>query len=281
MSIFPETTKKTHATSESRQICIGLAQFSVRTGDTSYNLAAAIQSMESLAQNGATLVLLPELWSCGFDNENMEAHAGRTPSILAEIQDICQRLDIIAGGSLPEKHAHGISNTFYLVDKNGNIAGKYRKIHLFSPMGEDRIFVPGNEAIVCDTSLARIGLAICFDLRFPELFRKLAIDGAEIIMVSAQWPAPRIRHWDILMAARAVENQVFVAGVNTCARTKAHIFPGHSRVISPEGHMAADAGTTPGTASAMIDLGAIKATRSLFDTLQMRAPEAYEIKNRF
>jgi predicted amidohydrolase len=115
----------------------------------------------------------------------------------------------------------------------------------------------------------------CYDLRFSEMGLSLAANGAQVLIVPAQWPAARIDHWDILLSARAIENQVFVAAANRCDTGLNPEFCGHSRIISPEGTVMADAGDKPGFARAVLDLSKIEEMRSRFCPLRERRPDAY------
>jgi len=253
----------------------GIIQFDVRLGDISRNLDTVQRHIGSLAQHGVQLVLLPEMWSTGFANDELDELSESTPQVLKDLSDLSRRLHVTIIGSLPEKRKEGIYNTAYVVDKNGSIVDAYRKIHLFPPTGEDRNFRAGREAVVSETSLGLIGLVICYDLRFPELCRSLVLRGARILAVMAEWPAQRLAHWDVLLKARAIENQVFVLAANRCGEDSGLVYAGHSRVISPYGEVMARAGKRAATLTATIDLGLVKSTREQIPCLRDRMPEAY------
>lgn len=253
----------------------GVFQFDVLLGDVDANVETAIAGIDRLCATGVRLVVLPELWSCGFDGPGMAAHADRTPEILDRLSEMARRSGTVITGSLPEKAGSAIYNTLYVVDADGRMAGHYRKIHLFSLMDEGQSFSPGECAATCDTACGRLGLMVCYDLRFPELCRVLAVNDAEIVVVPAQWPSARITHWETLLSARAIENQVFVIGTNRCGEDPDLSFSGHSRIISPFGEILADAGEKEGAASAVIDLAEIDACRSRFSTIAERIPDAY------
>ncbi|OEU45211.1 MAG: hypothetical protein BBJ60_01330 [Desulfobacterales bacterium S7086C20] len=253
----------------------GIVQFDVCLGEIDHNLAVAKRLITSLARKGVQLVLLPEMWSTGFVNDSLEELSETTPEILEELMRLAKKRQLTIIGSLPEKRVDGIYNTAYVVDR-GVVCAEYRKVHLFTPTSEDKYFKSGRNAVVANTSLGRIGLMICYDLRFPELCRALALKGAEIIAVVAQWPAARVSHWDVLLKARAVENQVFVLGANRSGRDDELIYAGHSRLVSPYGEVLARAARRSATISATIDLSVLEQTRKQIPCLEQRVPEAYE-----
>ncbi len=248
----------------------GLVQFDVKRERTASNLSRVIEKIGELGERGAALAVLPEMWSCGFDNRNLPRHAEKTPGILEMLAGLARRHSMVISGTLPERYGDGVCNTAWVVDSTGEIAGSYRKIHLFSATGEDRYFVGGREPLVCDTALGRVGVMTCYDLKFPELGRALVDRGAEMILVSAQWPRQRIDHWRILLRARAIENQLFVLGTNRCGRDLLLTYPGCSMAVSPMGKVLAEAGDTPCALEAEIDLSIIEKTRKGIPSLRER-----------
>ena len=266
---------KTKGSTSVKLIRAGIVQFDVCPGDVESNLAIAKKRISTLARQGVRLVLLPEMWSTGFANERLKKLSETTPRILKHLSKVSKNLHLTIIGSLPEKAAEGVYNTAYVVDRDGSIAGVYRKIHLFSPTGEDRYFKPGLKAVVSKTSLGPIGLMICYDLRFPELCRSLVLRGAKVVAVMAQWPAERLAHWDVLLKARAIENQVFVLGANRCGNDSGLVYAGHSRIISPFGEVLARAGKRPATISAPMDFRLLERTRREIPCLKERMPKTY------
>jgi predicted amidohydrolase len=258
-----------------KTIRTAIIQFDIHPGDVERNVRIAKQRIAILAKEGIQLILLPEMWSTGFANERLKELSDTTPGVLEDLSRVARSQHLTVIGSLPEKRGGKVYNTAYVVDRDGSIAGTYRKVHLFSPTGEDRYFEPGRKGVVSETSLGPIGLIICYDLRFPELCRSLALGGATIVGVVAQWPAERVAHWDVLLRARAVENQLFVLGANRCGRDGDLVYAGHSRIISPDGEIMARAGKRTATLSATIDLRAVEQTRKRIPCLKERMPQAY------
>ena len=258
-----------------KTIRAAIIQFDIRRGELERNLRIAKRRIASLAKNGMQLVLLPEMWSTGFANERLKELSETTPRVLEDLSTVAKKLRLTIIGSLPERRGDGVYNTAYVVDRDGSIAGTYRKVHLFSPTGEDRYFKPGRKAVVSKTSVGPIGLMICYDLRFPELCRSLVLSGAKMVAVMAEWPAERVAHWELLLKARAIENQLFIFAANRSGTDGDLVYAGHSRIISPYGEVVARAGRRPATLSATIDLCAVEQTRKQIPCLRERVPEAY------
>jgi len=242
-------------------------QFDVKAGEIDRNIGTVTESLEILAPQPGTLVVLPELWAAGFHYESLENQDGRREEILTVLTRLAEKHSILFAGSLVEKKADGgkdlYFNTLYFVGRNG-VVGKYRKQQLFPPMGEDRYFIPGNDPYAVSTEYGMIGALVCFDLRFPDLARSQANQGATVIVVSAQWPAVRRAHWLALAKARAIENQVYIAACNRCGETRGTEFGGHSIIIAPNGDVLSEAGEREEQIFSQLDPVAFSKTRSLF-----------------
>jgi predicted amidohydrolase len=145
-------------------------------------------------------------------------------------------------GSFREKGAPGPKNTCVLIGADGEVYARYSKSHLFSPAGEQNTFVPGEGIALFTLGGMRCGIAICYDLRLPPLFRAYARAGAEAVFVPAAWPARRIEQWELSVRARALENQIFVIGINTTGTTPVDVYNGHSLISGPEGEVIARTG---------------------------------------
>ena len=216
---------------ESTTITIALAQMDVPIGQPEANLARARDFAAQASQAGADLLLLPELWLHGYDlaqGEKWAAPLGEGG--FAHMSALAREFGLYLAGSTLERHAEGgsgepgrtgsgepgrtVSNTAVLYAPDGALLGSYRKIHLFRLMQEPRYLAPGDHATLCPTPWGPVGLAICYDIRFPELFRAMALAGAVLFLVPAQWPVRRLEAWLLLARARAVENELFVAACN-------------------------------------------------------------------
>jgi len=254
----------------------GILQFDVKTGDIDANMTSMISGIHRLGEKGTQITVLPELWSAGFDSPSRTIEqAEQTPQIIEKLGELAKKYRMVIAGYLPKKSGKRLYNTMMVIDSDGTIAGCYRKIHLFSFIGEDKVFSAGNQAVACSTSCGPIGLMICFDLRFPELCRSLALTGARMIIVSAQWPASRIHHWDTLLQARAIENQIFIAACNRVGIDGDLSFNGHSQIISPDGKVLAKLIDHADETTAKIDFNGIDIVRNRFNCLTQRQVSAY------
>ncbi len=250
-------------------------QFTVQQGDLAANLAYLRQALPRAAERGAQLVVLPEMWSTGFAYKALNELAQQTAGVVAELQELSARHRLVIIGSQPEPAGDGrVYNTAHVVD-NGCLVTNYRKLHLFSLLGEDRAFRGGDGWCLAETSLGKIGVIICYDLRFPELSRRLALEGARVICVPAQWPKPRQEHWRTLLRARAIENQLYVVAANACGQIGKLDFFGMSMVIDPQGEVLADAGERPGEITAPLSWEAMDAWRAQIPCFNDRRPELY------
>jgi predicted amidohydrolase len=257
-----------------QDVTAGVVQFNIKLGNVDANIETAVAGLRRLAGQNVQLALLPEMWSCGYDYRNLSDLAEQTPRVLEILKDLSTELNMVIVGSLPEKDNDTLYNTLYVADE-GAIVDSYRKLHMFSTMGEDRFLSPGNRVCVVPTSAGRLGLAICYDLRFPELFRKMALEGAEILCIPAEWPKPRQEHWRTLLRARAIENQIFVAAANCCGIQGKLDFFGMSMLISARGDVLAEGGETDTELVATFFHEEMVKYRSQILSFRDRRPEIY------
>jgi len=249
-------------------------QFNVKQGDVDANLDYVRAALRRVAGQGARLAVLPEMWSSGFAYKNLNELAGRTPGIVEELLELSRELKLVIVGSLPEPHGEKVFNTVYVAD-NGKLAGVYRKLHLFSLLGEERAFDSGDSWLLANTSVGKVGVIICYDLRFPELSRRLALEGAAVICVPAQWPRPRQEHWRTLLRARAIENQLFVVACNACGPIGRLDFFGMSMIIDPKGEVLAEADAAESEIVASLDMQLMADWRAQIPCFNDRRPELY------
>ncbi|HRK29802.1 MAG TPA: carbon-nitrogen family hydrolase [Tepidisphaeraceae bacterium] len=217
---------------------IALAQLICKLGDVESNIA----SMERLARlahaDGADVVVFPEMADTGYQMDAIVRAAGGADGLARRrLGALAKSLSmwVIAGLSLRERDT--IYNTAVVFDRHGEVQAEYRKIHLFSglPDPEHRVMTAGSEHCVFDLEGVPTGLMICYDLRFPELARALTLAGAEMLIIPAAWPEVRVAHWNALLIARAIENQLFVVGVNRGGNDGTHPHGGYSVAIDPMG----------------------------------------------
>jgi predicted amidohydrolase len=226
-------------------------------------------------QAGVDLVVLPELWTTGafaYESFGAEAEAFEGPTFEAMAKAASDAGVWLHAGSIPERDADGtLYNTSLVFSPSGDLAAAYRKIHRFGfDKGEAVLMGAGRELVTVRLPETTVGIATCYDLRFPELFRGLVDAGAETLVVSAGWPERRRSHWTLLAQARAIENQAFVLACGT-AGTHADVpQAGHSIVVDPWGEVLAEAGAGEQVLTVDIDPGRVATTREQFPALKDR-----------
>jgi predicted amidohydrolase len=228
-------------------------------------------------QADVDLVVLPELWAPGgFSYRDWPERAqpvdgaiGRAMSEAARDAGV-----VLHAGSIVEQQGDKLFNTSLVYAADGSLLAAYRKIHRFGfGAGEPVLMEPGEEVVVLDLpggEGARAGLSTCYDLRFPELYRRQVDEGATVFLVPAAWPAARVRHWTLLAHARAVENQCVVVACNTAGTHAGTPMGGHSQVISAQGEALAMAGVGEEVLNVEVDLDAVTAWREQFPVLRDR-----------
>lgn len=252
-----------------------MIQFDILKGQTFVNLDTVWGYLGKLVDQGTSLAVLPEMFTCSFDNEMLTEHAEQRDDLIGQFCEFSQKNKIAVTGSLPKKRGTGIVNSMFFVDMDGQLVKTYEKLHLFRLTGEDKYYTPGDNIVVIDTDLGKIGLMICYDLRFPELARSLYLSGAQMILVCAQWPKIRQSHWTSLVRARAIENQLFMITCNRVGHEDGLEFTGRSMIVDPLGEILADAGQAPGIAVADIDIEKIEQARAAIPCLTDRRTDIY------
>ena len=222
---------------------------------------------------GADLIVLPELWCSGYDLASTVGQPGWDVDF-SRLAELSARIPIV-GGSLLESAGDRCHNCSVAYE-NGEEVERYRKLHLFKPLDEPRWLAPGpSPSRVFTLAGLRCALAICYDLRFAEMFRPLAEDGVELICVPAQWPRARVEHWRALLVARAIENQCYVLGVNRRGWFRETEFPGHSLLVDPRGQIVVDAGEEPGLYYGEVDPAEVRQWREQFPVAADRRADLY------
>lgn len=258
---------------------LALIQMDVDAGHPDHNFAALAARLEEAAGGPVKpdLIMLPEMWNTGYALERISELAdeagARTKAMLSQF---CRANGVrLLAGSIAEGRPDGVYNTSYYFDANGDIQGEYSKIHLFRLMDEEKHLQAGDTIGRLREAGEDAGMMICYDIRFPELARKLALDGAKMLFVPAQWPNPRLHHWRTLLTARAIENQMFVIACNRCGTSGSSSFFGHSLIIDPWGEIVAEAGEEETILRAEIDLSLVDAVRAKIPVFEDRRPALY------
>lgn len=241
---------------------IHAVQLNLKIGDVDYNLEKVYSILNSRKIKFGSLVLLPEMFSCGFDNDNLHNHTKATPKIYRTLQQISKDKNIVIAGTVPEKKKSGIYNMGFVVD-GGEITAKRPKIKLFTPTGEHKYFKAGKNNIdITESSAGNLGFMICFELRFPNISFHLRKKDVEIILVPAQWPKERVEHLKVLSKARAIESQSYLVVSNTVGDIGGVEYAGHSAIYSPWGDILEIVRNDEGVVSADIDLDEVYKVRN-------------------
>jgi omega-amidase len=226
---------------------IATAQIACSLGDVGANVRKMRDFSARAREGGADLVVFPEVAETGYAMPVIQACATPwTEGAVPELQRIAKELSIAIICGVAEREGDSIYNSQVFIDANGTVVGSYRKTHLFTgvPVGEDECFVPGNELKSFPFGGVRLGLSICYDLRFPEVYRMLAIEeAANVFILSSAWPFPRLEHFRVLAAARAIENQSYMVVSNRVGTDDGVTCCGSSAIIDPYGIILASAST--------------------------------------
>ena len=221
-----------------------------------------------------TLVVLPEMWATGFSMNvagNTETSAHETEAFMAKWAG---EYGIGLLGGVVTTGADGLGrNEAVLFGADGKEAARYTKMHPFSYGQETQHYGRGSDIALFEWQGFSVAPFICYDLRFPEVFRRAARLGAEVFCVIANWPEAREDHWVTLLKARAIENQAYVVGVNRCGDDPSLHYPGRSLIFGPRGEVLADGGTEEGVLSASLDREGLRAYRREFPTLDDVHPD--------
>ncbi|MFQ5503551.1 MAG: nitrilase-related carbon-nitrogen hydrolase [Planctomycetota bacterium] len=253
----------------------------IRRGEVQSNLDTAVELLESAASDDTKLAVLPEMWGSSFMGDDADSVTEEVARAEKTIQTLSGDHQMVVTGTNYEFSKHGkLFNRATLYD-NGKLIGEYRKIHLFSPMGEDRYFDHGSEALIVETSVGRVGVAICYDLRFPELTRYLFLSEAQILLLPSQWPEPRAAHWRLLARSRAIENQWFFVGANRSGIEASLVngqqihFPGNSIIVDPTGEVLAEGDGEAGVIIGDLDLKQTAVVRRAIPVSKDRHEDVY------
>jgi len=269
---------------------IGLVQVPV-TEDVDVNLRKAADMVREAAGNGARVVMLPEMFCCIYENasfvKNREAAGGR---IWQALQKMAQENGIyLIGGSFPEADGEKIYNSCFIFDPVGKQIGRHRKMHLFDidveggqHFHESDTFTPGDGVTVIDTEFGKIGVEICFDIRFVELTRLMALQGACMVFVPGAFNMTTgPLHWELHFRARALDNQIYMFG---CAPARDEAGPyvswGHSMGADPWGKVISSLDEKPGILMLEADTEQVNAVRQQLPIINCRRTDIYELRQK-
>lgn len=253
------------------------------------NIEKALLNIETAAKNGSDIVVLPEMFNCPYNNSKFHEYAedGENGETVKAVAKAAKESKVyLVAGSIPEYKEGRLYNTSFVFDKSGEVIGVHRKMHLFDvdvsgkiKFKESDTLFPGNNITVVDTEYCKIGIAICYDIRFPELIRLMALEGAKVIVIPAAFnmvtgPA----HWDILIRGRAVDNQVFVTAASPARdENSGYVAYGNSMIADPWGNILAKAGSGEEIVYSDINLNELDRVRNELPLLKHRREDVYRL----
>jgi omega-amidase len=259
---------------------IALVQMAVTDGNVQVNLERAEAFVRDAASGERPdIILLPEMWTTGYAHDSWAGAADReTPLVMERLSALAQELKVSIGGSMVTRREDGaLTNRFTIVSSDGSIVGAYDKSHLFSPLREKEFLAPGKNrvhATVGSEERVSAAMSICYDLRFPGMYRASAYEGVPLFLVVSAWPEPRCVALRTLARARAVENQAFLALCNRVGPSSDGTqFCGGSMVVSPTGELLLDLGTTEGVGVTTVRLQESAAARAALRVLEDEVDE--------
>ncbi|MBS6547106.1 MAG: carbon-nitrogen family hydrolase [Butyricicoccus pullicaecorum] len=255
-------------------------QMDMKFGLPAQNFSHAEHLIDRAMQENPDVLVLPETWNTGFfPKEHLARYSCQDGDMVKRcIGSLAEKYHVhIVAGSVSNVRGGNIYNTAMVFDRSGQCIAEYDKTHLFTPMGEHNFYTGGDH--LCRFLLDGIPCAviICYDVRFPELVRTLCLSGIDLLFVVSQWPRERIPHLQTLTAARAIENQIFVACCNSCGTAEQTVFGGHSSILDPFGNILVQAGSSEELVSADCDFQILSEIRSSIPVFRDRHPELYTI----
>ena len=259
---------------------VACLQMDMVLGHPDENFNHADQLVEKAMEGKPDVLLLPETWNTGFfPKENLPDLCDRDGAKVKEVFGALAKkhgVNVVAG-SVSNVRDGKVYNTAMVFDREGKCVASYDKTHLFTPMGEDNYYTPGDH--LCRFTLDGIscGLIICYDVRFPELIRSLTVPGLDMLFVVSQWPKVRTFHLRSLTTARAIENQMFVCCCNSCGTADTTVYGGNSAIIDPWGETIALAGEKEEILTADCDLQILENIRGSIPVFRDRRPQLYKI----
>ncbi len=223
---------------------VGLAQIECSVGGIEENCAKMEKFSRQASERKCDVVVFPEMMDTGYVPEVITEKGSSWDGLPFQTAQRCASkftIHIVCG--ISEREGAHLFNSLAIISPAGKLLGRYRKTHLFTPdpVHEERIFTPGTDITSFEISDLTWGFSICYDLRFPELYRLLALQGAQVLVNVTAWPLVREKHWDILTRTRAIENQAYFIGVNRVGSDNGFRFCGRSRIVDPLGEVVAEA----------------------------------------
>ncbi|MBK5434902.1 MULTISPECIES: carbon-nitrogen family hydrolase [Bacillus] len=275
--IFPVFCKEKNKNGDDK-MKVACIQMDIAFGDVEKNIESAKNKISEAMKEKPDVVVLPELWTTGYDltrlSEIADMDGLETKEMLKEWSK--QYGVHIVGGSIAKQTEQGVTNTMYVVTNKGQLVNEYSKVHLFQLMDEHKYLVAGNETGEFTLDDVECAGTICYDIRFPEWMRVHTAKGAKVLFVVAEWPLVRLAHWRLLLQARAVENQCYVVACNRAGKDPNNEFAGHSLIVDPWGEVVVEANEEESILFGELKFEKIKEVRKGIPVFADRRPELYK-----
>ncbi|QTM98039.1 carbon-nitrogen family hydrolase [Sediminibacillus dalangtanensis] len=258
-----------------------LIQMDIAFGDPQTNFRHAEELIrEAVEKRAPDTILLPELWTTGYDLTRLDEIADEDANVtIAFLSRLAKELDInMIAGSVANRVDEATSNTLLVVARTGDIIKQYSKAHLFRLMDEEKYLIEGNSDGTFVLENQKSAAVICYDIRFPEWIRTHMLDDTKVLYVVAEWPKQRIDHWRALLISRAIENQCFVVACNRSGSDPNNEFGGNSMIIGPWGEVLAEAGLEETILTGTIDLEEVEKIRATIPIYSDRRTDLYKLK---
>jgi predicted amidohydrolase len=244
--------------------------------EANFNWVSALVDQAVNHADRPDIIVLPELWSTGYALERLVDLASDEGDMEAAFLGRLARKHGVwfAGGSVAAKTSSGITNRAQIINRSGELIAIYDKVHLVPMLDEHKYLIAGNSCCVQKIEDLTFGFAICYDIRFCEFMRKLALKGAQVLVVAAEWPLVRLSHWQALLKARAIENQCYVVAANNTAMGVAP-FAGHSQALAPDGSLLCQFEFQQGVLHLSLNAEVVNRIREAVPVFKDRRPEVY------
>ncbi|WP_128894370.1 carbon-nitrogen family hydrolase [Longirhabdus pacifica] len=260
---------------------VAMIQLAINSDDPISNYEVMAQRLEEAMKQQVKpdVIITNELWNTGYLPPKQlyyvaDDHGQQTERI---VSSLCQRYGVhVIAGTVAAKRGGDVFNTSLIFNREGDRIGEYVKTHLFSYSGEQHLFKAGHQLWNGCIDDVMCGINICYELRFPEMARTLALRGVKVLFVPAYWPKSRLYHWRSLIIARAIENQMYVVACNAGSDPQSDTAFGHSMVVDPWGEVVTEAGEEEAILQTTLDLSKVDEVRKKMSVFDDRVPSLYE-----
>jgi predicted amidohydrolase len=258
---------------------IAILQMNIEHGNPEMNQKKVVEMIENAVEGQPDIIVLPEMWNTSFSLKNLHdiADKGGEPT-KTMMGNLAKKYHVnIVAGSVADIQGDQVYNRLYIFNREGKVKSHYDKAHLIQQAREHEFLTAGTSTEVFTLDEVACGAIICYDIRFPELARTVALKGAKVLFIPAQWPETRIEHWKALVIARAIENQMYVVAVNRIGSEFKANFPGKSLVVDPWGKVLVELDDQEQIVQTDIDIDLVDRIRTKIPCFSDRNIEAYEL----